>query len=96
MKCEVYLLPKKGPMLDPAVFLSEESEVARPESHLLPPSQRITLIVISIISINRHLLRAPRVACTVPRAPGRYSFNPHDSLWGVGGSAALPPFTQGN
>lgn len=74
MKCEVYLLHKKGLMLDPVLFISEESELARAESHLLRPLQIITLRVISIIRIQQPRLPA---RCGAPR---RDSLHPPDSL----------------
>lgn len=87
MQCEVCLLHKKGLMLGLVVFILEESDVTRAESHLLLPSPIIRLTVIRIIRIRQHLFRAHCVVRTVPRALHCHSLNPPASLlrW-----AALP------
>lgn len=73
MKWEVCLLRKKGLMLDLVPFILEEPEIARAESHLLPP-RVTTLRATSIIRVQQPRLRARYVA------PRPDSLIPPDSL----------------
>ena len=71
MKSEVYLLTRERLVRDLVAFILEKANMAGPECHLLLLLQTIITIVISVISISHHLLRAHCVACTMPGAPHR-------------------------